>query len=662
VAVSEWAPTTEAEIAMRDALRAGDQELYFRILARTELLLPVSSDALAGRTTMGWGTWTTNGRTHVLAFTSSEALRACLAEHAGSARRMPYHELAGSWPNLDWWLAVNPGLPIEGYLPAWFVSQLARGDVRLPGRSLGAAARLERPGTAGRARATAAVPLRTVPRQTRPEPPEEAPAGGRVRPGANGMSGRPTVAPPLAGSPGTAAPAAAGANGQPAFAGAELPIDQPIASRGVGASARATVPAPQVSPGPQPAVPETSSRAAVEPSRALAEPSGAAAEPLPISDPLAALEPLTARRPPTDPESPPTSASAPEPASRAPDAPTLSRTTSPVDRVPPPFEPANDVEESLLAAAGDGNTDSFLSTLLLARVLVPRQAGATAGVRPGDPGFAWRTELIDGDRYVVVFTSHARLTEHMTASATADEAGDAVPVRFVRLIRAWPDKSWSFAVNPGSPVGATLPGDQIVALASWAAEVGLGDDEDDQRAEQPIEAAPAAQTPAPPPERPRPTMMQKAVAPTQVTYYLERGYDRVSGFVHRVDEVAHLKTPAKLHVALGLGYPNSPFSPDAPEVYALRWPAYRPSLYRIPYGGQTEAAMRAMEGWVIERPPFRGNGFAPGDSSDVIAEFKVDSVRLPHGAQLWRVTPDGADELVAVLDADGPIWRPVVEP
>ena len=47
--------------------------------------------------------------------------------------------------------------------------------------------------------------------------------------------------------------------------------------------------------------------------------------------------------------------------------------------------------------------------------------------------------------------------------------------------------------------------------------------------------------------------------------------------------------------------------------------------------------MRAMEGWVIERAPFRGNGFAPGESSDVIAEFKVDSARLPHGAQLWRI-------------------------
>jgi hypothetical protein len=137
VAVTEWAPATEAEAAMRDALRVEDQELYFRILARTELLLPVSSEAIAGRAPMGWGTWTAGDRTHVLAFTSSEAMHACLAEHAGSARKIPYHELAAAWPNLEWWLAVNPGLPIEGYLPAWFVSQLARGEVRLPGRNSG---------------------------------------------------------------------------------------------------------------------------------------------------------------------------------------------------------------------------------------------------------------------------------------------------------------------------------------------------------------------------------------------------------------------------------------------------------------------------------------------------------------------------------------------
>ena len=51
----------------------------------------------------------------------------------------------------------------------------------------------------------------------------------------------------------------------------------------------------------------------------------------------------------------------------------------------------------------------------------------------------------------------------------------------------------------------------------------------------------------------------------------------------------------------------------------------------------------------------RGNGFAPGDT-DVVAEFKVDSVRLPHGAQMWRLTRDGTEELVATFDADKGRW------
>ncbi len=49
MAVTEWAPATEAESAMRDALRTGDQEQYFRILARVDLLLPVPADALVVR-------------------------------------------------------------------------------------------------------------------------------------------------------------------------------------------------------------------------------------------------------------------------------------------------------------------------------------------------------------------------------------------------------------------------------------------------------------------------------------------------------------------------------------------------------------------------------------------------------------------------------------
>src|SRR6185369_4789829 len=145
VAVTEWNPATEAEAAMRDALRLSDQEQYFRILGTTKLFLPVSADALAGRAPMGWGTWSSGGRTHVLAFTSPEAMQACLAENAGSAREIDYSELAAAWPNHEWWLAVNPGLPIEGYLPPWFVGQLARGDVRMPGRGPSRPAHAEPP-------------------------------------------------------------------------------------------------------------------------------------------------------------------------------------------------------------------------------------------------------------------------------------------------------------------------------------------------------------------------------------------------------------------------------------------------------------------------------------------------------------------------------------
>jgi len=207
-------------------------------------------------------------------------------------------------------------------------------------------------------------------------------------------------------------------------------------------------------------------------------------------------------------------------------------------------------------------------------------------------------------------------------------------------------------VNPGTPVGATLPGAQITALASWVTEVGLSDTAGDEHAPAPFTG----------PEPERPVTMQKAIAASQIAYYLERGYDRVSGFVHRASEVAHLDSPEAMYPALGLVYAGSTFKPSDDEVYLLRWTAYRPNLYRIPYGGRDEPGMRAMQGWMIERPPFRGNGFAPGDTADVVAEFKVDSARLPHGAQLWRLTRERQETLVALLDADGPRWMPIAEP
>ncbi|HEY8534119.1 MAG TPA: SseB family protein [Micromonospora sp.] len=536
--MTEWEPATEVEAAMRDALRVNDQERYFRILAGADLLLPISVEAAEGRAPVGWGTWTTGGRTHVLAFTSESTLRTCLGDSVGGSRRVSYRELAQNWPNHDWWLAVNPGLPIEGYLPAWFVAQLARGDARLPAWSASGARVAS---TVTSARATAAVPARATVAARYPVV---------TRPG-------PSALPPGTGSHASAVAVA------------------PVSPAATGVASTGTSPA--------------------TPARVQGE---------------AALD----------------------------------------------FVPANEVEQGLWAAVREGSTNSFLSTLLLAQVLVPVAATSRPGARPGEEGFEWRTEQLDGERYLVVYTSPARLLDHL------GESVETVEMKFVQLIRQWPDASWSFAVNPGSPIGAKLPGAQVIALANWADEVGLRDDEDSAQAEADAAAsADAAGATARVEEPTPPTMMQKVIPPGHLAYYLERGYDRVCGFVHRVSEVAHLTTPAKLVAALGLDYAGSPFSPDAEEVYVVRWPAYRPSLYRIPYGGPNEQAMRAMDGWVIERPPFRGNGFAPSSSGDVIAEFKVDSVRLPHGAQLVRIRSDGTEQLVATLDCDGPVWRQVGE-
>jgi SseB protein N-terminal domain len=826
VDVTEWEPATDAEVAMRDALRTDDQESYFRILAGVDLLLPVSADALAGLAPLGWGTWSTGGRTHVLAFTSPSALQACLADYTGSARRVAYTELADTWPNLEWWLAVNPGLPIEGYLPAWFVAQLSRGDLRLPTRGPGRdasttaqtpqdlqAANAAMAGGAGPAdpRTAYGQPAGLAPRPAAASGESASSAGGastQVGPGGlpirtpgrvlpSGLpsrmptSARPSSAQPASAAPASAAPASGGAPGWRAAPASAAPASAAPASGGApgwpaapasaapasaapasgGAPGWAAAPASGGAPGwaapgmtdpgssasgggsatPASGVPAayrppdipsgsgvTSAQSGAGPLRppgwgafgsaqgpagqaSLRDPHGS----LPTRTPMAQTPPLPghltpsgsevqatapgAAAAPTSPsgpggplprrqvtpasERPPSMAAAaqalaggrpPQPATpeqavrpgivppvvpgaggagRPPTGSTVVPPASVRPSVPPAeppgridalpveddFVPANDVERDLYDAADAHSTDRFLSTLLLATVLLPVADDSRPGSVPGESGFEFRTEEIDGERFLVVFTSRDRLAEH-NASPTR-----TVGVRFYELIRNWPDPAWSFAVNPGSPVGAKYPGPQVIALASWANDAGLGADpvDSDERA-----------APVPPPEKvsdsaQHATVMQKTVPAEQVDFYLERGYDRAAGFVHRANEVDHLRTPAELFAALGLVHDGSPFQADAKEAYVLRWPAYRPSLYRIPYGGQSEQALRAMDGWVIERPPFRGNGFAPGEGRDVIAEFKVDSLRLPHGAQLWRMDADGSERMVAIFDADASVWRRV---
>ncbi|MBO2459199.1 SseB family protein [Actinomadura violacea] len=151
-------------------------------------------------------------------------------------------------------------------------------------------------------------------------------------------------------------------------------------------------------------------------------------------------------------------------------------------------------------------------------------------------------------------------------------------------------------------------------------------------------------------------VMQKVLRREHVQHYMEGGYDLVAGYVHRLQDVADLNTPAALIRGLGLVYEGSPFSPSDEEVFVVRWPAVKPSLFRRPLGGIDEWSMGIIPGgWVIEKAPFPGSGYAPGDGP-AVPEFKIESQRLPHGAELYRLDAGGRESLVAAYDADLRRW------
>src|SRR4029079_1575047 len=92
------------------------------------------------------------------------------------------------------------------------------------------------------------------------------------------------------------------------------------------------------------------------------------------------------------------------------------------------FSPANQTEANLLLAADDNNTDQFLSTLLLATVIVPVPVGTSVHMLPADPSFPWQLEEIDAEVYVSVFTSPERLAEH---TQSLDAEMSSLSFRFV---------------------------------------------------------------------------------------------------------------------------------------------------------------------------------------------------------------------------------------
>lgn len=389
-------------------------------------------------------------------------------------------------------------------------------------------------------------------------------------------------------------------------------------------------------------------------------------------DQVAALRPTAASEPAAAPVEPVVE---PEAMSAAPGEPAAAAQTGPQQPPLPEFEPGNRIDQELYEAAVNGDTDTFLQVLLSADVLVPVPADAPLDRTPMDPHFQWKAALRDPSA-VQVFTSLVQLHATLGGAPGANPAGPEprfVYIDFRDLIDSWPHAEWTMLLNPGTRIGASLRGDQVQALSEWALRVGLirradsaatdGRPPEPRPAETPAPHAPAVDAhgrpiaAAPYEAVRRSPVMQKVLPHGHVTWYLDQGYDRVGGFVHLSSDVGDLQTPAQLYEVLGLLTADSSFSPDDDGVYVIRWTAHCDDLYRIPFGGQTEEDRQVWgdAGWIVERAPFHGDGFAPG-SFGTIREFKVDSVRLPHGAEMYYLGRDRSERFVAVYDPDVLTW------
>lgn len=181
---------------------------------------------------------------------------------------------------------------------------------------------------------------------------------------------------------------------------------------------------------------------------------------------------------------------------------------------------------------------------------------------------------------------------------------------FVELVHAWPDLRWGLAVDPGTPHPLLVePGALVQLLAPEPAdELAL----DPQRA----------------------IWVQHLVAAGEAAALLQGSVTRVSGVVHRVEDVAHIGAPTVLLAAVGRTGEERELIPDDGTVLVLRWPVFGAALYRVPPGSTG-----------------LGAGTVP------VREYRVDDVALPHGAALVELDARGRETERARLDAVRGVWQ-----
>jgi hypothetical protein len=454
--------------------------------------------------------------------------------------------------------------------------------------------------------------------------------------------------------------------------------------------------------------PVESGVASVEPEAGRVEPS------------VASVDPVVGRAEPVDgagpvPASAPASAAGP---ARVPDLPASAsvdrsaRTRA--DRPFADFQPANRVEARLLEVGLRGDGDAFLKALITSDVLLPVPPGLPRGVNPGSPDFPWVTAQIKGRTGVLLFTSLERLREYLGES-------QFIVGHCAIIARLWPRDDWALEVNPGTPVGAGLPGDRVRALADWAEEIGVikrvppPPEPPTRKRSVPQSSVPQSSVPqssvpqssvpqsSVPPSQPAadaavpaptqitpptpvdtanrataapPAAAPASAAPAPATTAAQPESDASAPAAREQDRrrrpiLQKFVPHDQVDWYLRLGYDRV-----AGPVYRARempWPGSLARLYESfgigprpgsPFtaGDQTVHLIRwpqYCDGlYRAGEPAHDARGRDRHDGDPDPAEYAIGSTRVPHGAQLIVLTADGAERLVAIYSADEQVWRP----
>jgi len=139
------------------------------------------------------------------------------------------------------------------------------------------------------------------------------------------------------------------------------------------------------------------------------------------------------------------------------------------------------------------------------------------------------------------------------------------------------------------------------------------------------------------------TLMQKVVPFGDIAKYLDGTYTRIGGFVYRAVDVIILENYFDLYNGIRLDFKGSRYNPE--KDYALgviRFYTDSTDKLEIPYS-------KEMGGSTSGEFPFTGHGFASSTNGAIVPEYRlVDYVDMRDGAELYLVTKDGQEILLAV--------------